>query len=133
MTGAARSLGILQLVTSLRRCCARPSAYCDHAAGWWGRSEKGADRIGKITARLRIKDTREGRDDAGADLSSPPWPSAAGPKTGQAVYPHVRPHRPPLPHHRDPAGDHVITAADPLPHDLHEASTASTAIPLRTN
>jgi hypothetical protein len=37
------------------------------------------------------------------------------------VGPQVRPHRPPLPHHRIQVGDHTITAADPLPDDLRSA------------
>jgi hypothetical protein len=33
----------------------------------------------------------------------------------------VRPDHAPLPHHRDPCRNHVITAADRMPTDLHEA------------
>lgn len=33
----------------------------------------------------------------------------------------IRPHRPPLPHHRDPVGTHTITATDRLPDGLHHA------------
>jgi len=32
----------------------------------------------------------------------------------------VRPHRPPLPHRPDPRRQQILTAADPLPHDLRD-------------
>jgi hypothetical protein len=44
-----------------------------------------------------------------------------GEKDGSLVDPEVRPDRQPLPQHQIDAGGHVITAEQPLPHDLRTA------------
>jgi hypothetical protein len=40
------------------------------------------------------------------------------------IDPQVRPHHPPLPHHRDPGRPRTITAADPIPDDVRHALEA---------